>query len=517
MVFLQNENCVGSTFDKNWKTSIFSPLREKDKSQIEETKSLTGESELQKSELSQKLDSKITVGSGWFSVKFLFPWQDVFYDNEGGESFMSLFCRDEIGKVKHQPVYRPFSKSYKAVESYKLSIVPENRCQIFPLFKINICESEECKIEKCLTLCVSSNDEIVVADSTEPKLKFFSKEGKRLREIDHKVQKPARISTCPLTENIVLFCNEPTFMIKVFSPIGKPSHAFVCKIDSKIVDMCIDTKGQFLLLTRKKNQVLTYNAVGKLISYFDVEEVMWESRITVNKQGKIFISDVVEHCIHVHSYDGQYIRKIGGLGTTNYPAFIKIGLNNELIVCSNNSFFNVTIFDQNGTFMGGLASSVDIGQCVDACLIAESSLVVTTNDGFLYFFKLPCSVMDKLIAPGKKCPKTDKISEEMEKEVITLLNDDNNEKCITEDKTSLTVEKFLNVKKSNSSESIDVMHISDESEPEESDFSLISLHNDFANKNLSNIARLWNDISGDELTTSHRNLWNSQLGYFSSE
>ena len=39
----------------------------------------------------------------------------------------------------------------------------------------------------------------------------------------------------------------------------------------------------------------------------------------VNDDQEIFISDNRAHCVKVFSYEGQFLRQIGGEGLTNYP------------------------------------------------------------------------------------------------------------------------------------------------------------------------------------------------------
>jgi tripartite motif-containing protein 2/3 len=48
----------------------------------------------------------------------------------------------------------------------------------------------------------------------------------------------------------------------------------------------------------------------------------------------------------VFSYDGQYLRQIGGEGITNYPIGVGINSLGEVVVADNHNNFNLTIFSQ---------------------------------------------------------------------------------------------------------------------------------------------------------------------------
>lgn len=46
------------------------------------------------------------------------------------------------------------------------------------------------------------------------------------------------------------------------------------------------------------------------------------------------------------SYEGQFIRQIGGEGVTNYPIGVGITATGEVVVADNHNNFNLTVFGQ---------------------------------------------------------------------------------------------------------------------------------------------------------------------------
>lgn len=52
----------------------------------------------------------------------------------------------------------------------------------------------------------------------------------------------------------------------------------------------------------------------------------------------------------VFSYEGQFLRQIGGEGITNYPIGVGINSLDQVVVADNHNNFNLTVFDQVHAF-----------------------------------------------------------------------------------------------------------------------------------------------------------------------
>lgn len=46
------------------------------------------------------------------------------------------------------------------------------------------------------------------------------------------------------------------------------------------------------------------------------------------------------------SYEGQFLRQIGGEGITNYPIGVAINAMGDVVVADNHNNFNLTVFSQ---------------------------------------------------------------------------------------------------------------------------------------------------------------------------
>lgn len=94
--------------------------------------------------------------------------------------------------------------------------------------------------------------------------------------------------------------------------------------------------------------------------------------------------------LQVYTYRGEYVRVIGGLGSTNYPISVSIGPQNEVLVMDNHTNFNVTMFNREGFLMAAVQSDLKHNnQCHDACLMPNGCVVVSTKDQKIHVYSLP--------------------------------------------------------------------------------------------------------------------------------
>ena len=134
----------------------------------------------------------------------------------------------------------------------------------------------------------------------------------------------------------------------------------------------------------------------------------------------------------VFSYEGQFLRQIGGEGVTNYPIGVGINSLGDVVVADNHNNFNLTVFSQvslqlfykecllssrliyeneyflqknwfcftdarvsvhslvylqDGTMIGALESKVKHAQCFDVALVDDGSVVLASKDYRLYLYR----------------------------------------------------------------------------------------------------------------------------------
>ena len=113
--------------------------------------------------------------------------------------------------------------------------------------------------------------------------------------------------------------------------------------------------------------------------------------------------------VQVFSYEGQFIRQIGGEGVTNYPIGVGITTSGDVVVADNHNNFNLTVFapvshspshwlrvdplrmktdfSQDGSMVGALESKVKHAQCFDVALVDDGSVVLASKDYRLYLYR----------------------------------------------------------------------------------------------------------------------------------
>ncbi|VDK53503.1 unnamed protein product [Cylicostephanus goldi] len=109
--------------------------------------------------------------------------------------------------------------------------------------------------------------------------------------------------------------------------------------------------------------------------------------VCTNDKNEILISDNRAHCIKVFSYEGQFLRQVGGEGITNYPIGVAINAMGDVVVADNHNNFNLTVFSQDGAMIGALESKVKHAQCFDVALVDETSVVLASKDYRLYLYR----------------------------------------------------------------------------------------------------------------------------------
>lgn len=153
-------------------------------------------------------------------------------------------------------------------------------------------------------------------------------------------------------------------------------------------------------------RVIIFDSIGNLLHKFSCSRYLdFPNGVCASRNREILISDNRAHCIKVFSYEGQYLRQIGGEGVTNYPIGVGINTNGDIIVADNHNNFNLTVFDpvslnlnsrriklvififQSGKVLTAYESKVKHAQCFDMALIDDGSVVVASKDYRLYLYR----------------------------------------------------------------------------------------------------------------------------------
>ena len=141
-------------------------------------------------------------------------------------------------------------------------------------------------------------------------------------------------------------------------------------------------------------RVIIFDQMGNVLNKFGCSKHLeFPNGVVVNDRQEIFISDNRAHCVKVFDYDGNFLRQIGGEGTscfqrnqlvqvlkriaktskdnftflhsildiagiTNYPIGVGINAAGEITIADNHNNFNLSVFSQDGQLISALESKV---------------------------------------------------------------------------------------------------------------------------------------------------------------
>lgn len=236
-----------------------------------------------------------------------------------------------------------------------------------------------------------ANDEIYIADANNHRVQVFDKWGKfKFHFGEGKLKFPNRVALSRNTGEIVVSERPPVHQIQVYSKNG----IFQCKFGAKHLrhprGLAVDHQNRVVVVECKVMRVFAFSLQGVLLHSFDCSErIQFPNAVAVSRSDEIFISDNRNHCVKVFNFNGDFLRQIGGQGITNYP--IGVCLNeafDQLLVVDNYNNLNVTLFRLDGHLIGAYESSGKHQQCLDVALFGDHSIVVTSKDLQVYFYRL---------------------------------------------------------------------------------------------------------------------------------
>lgn len=169
-----------------------------------------------------------------------------------------------------------------------------------------------------------------------------------------------------MTGDYIVTERSPTHQIQIFNQYGQFMRKFGANILQHPRGLCVDNQGRIIVVECKVDhlglymrmiigfqvmRVIIFDSYGNVLNKFSCSRYLeFPNGVCATPNNEILISDNRAHCIKVFSYEGQYLRQIGGEGITNYPIGVGINSHNEVVVADNHNNFNLTIFDQVCSF-----------------------------------------------------------------------------------------------------------------------------------------------------------------------
>lgn len=150
---------------------------------------------------------------------------------------------------------------------------------------------------------------------------MFDKEGKFLYQFgecgkrDGQLLYPNRVAVIPGTGDIVVTERSPTHQVQIFTRDGRFIRKFGANVLQYPRGVCVDPEGRIIVVECKVMRIVIFDPLGNVINKFGCSRYLeFPNGVVVNDRQEIFISDNRAHCVKVFSYDGSYLRQIGGEG-----------------------------------------------------------------------------------------------------------------------------------------------------------------------------------------------------------
>ncbi|BFZ24112.1 hypothetical protein BsWGS_27151 [Bradybaena similaris] len=252
------------------------------------------------------------------------------------------------------------------------------------------------------------NGSYVICDTNNHRLVHYSPKHEFIRTIgqcdNHSKEKtcvhqngylcyPYRVAICPKTQNIVVAERQPSPVIQIFEMNGSFQRCFGGSRLKHPRGLTVDEEGIIIVVECKIMMLVMFDQNGNHIDSHSIRTNVLGPKLeefptaVAAREGKIFISDNLCHCVNVFNYKAEHLGKIGSDLITNYPIGVSINHLNQVVVTNNYNTFNITVFDMDGKVLHLFESDTKLSQCYSTAVHPTSlDLIVGTKDCKVYFF-----------------------------------------------------------------------------------------------------------------------------------
>ncbi|ESN92312.1 hypothetical protein HELRODRAFT_181506 [Helobdella robusta] len=251
------------------------------------------------------------------------------------------------------------------------------------------------------SLCKNAEDQVIMADTKINTLKIFDLNGNLKTNVNTHNNRtllwsPDCMYLCPHTKWLVVVERPPHKRITVIGENLYKITSFRYEATNP-KDVCMDNNFKIFLLDSTHKKIYIFDQKGLLLNTLHCPDIDYPYNIAANKHNELFVCDNRKHCVEVINYEGHKLRTIGKEGITDYPIFVKIGTNDELIVCNNYYGLRLTIFNRIGDqILVALKSAKNLKKCFDVTLTFNGTVFITTRDLKFIIMKVPPTVLKKL-------------------------------------------------------------------------------------------------------------------------
>ena len=241
-------------------------------------------------------------------------------------------------------------------------------------------------------IAINNNGEIVVSETGgRDRISVYSPSGRKIRTIRVSLglfgdsSGNLRGLTCDGDGNIIV-CEHRWHSIRKYSPEGKlllsmgTAHTFSKVWFERPFDLAFNTANNRLYVAdTDHHKVKVLNSDFTLHAAFreggqDKGEFLFMRGITCDNAGNVYVADWLNHCIHVFTAEGEFLRSFGRSGTDRvWPVGIALDPSNNLVLISDNNC--ITVFTVEGQFV----TSFDCGFKPNGLAVDNCGVVYVCN------------------------------------------------------------------------------------------------------------------------------------------
>lgn len=204
--------------------------------------------------------------------------------------------------------------------------------------------------------CLGLNEEIVVADTNNHRIQIFDKEGNCKSEFGLQGKEEGQLW---YPRKVAVMKNSGTYVVcdrgnersrmQLFTKNGEFMKKIAIRYIDIVAGLALTSDGRIVAVDSVSPTVFVIAETGDLLLWFDCSEHMREPSDIAVWGSEFYICDFKGHCVVVYSDCGNFLRRIGGEGITNFPNGIDISDHGDVLVGdSHGNRFHIVVFNRQG-------------------------------------------------------------------------------------------------------------------------------------------------------------------------
>lgn len=297
-----------------------------------------------------------------------------------------------IGQASRE--YKPI-KRREPLESPIQNVARYSRDPVKPMHTFTPKTPTDTKGCKPTGIALTKEDNIVLVDDINKKIKIFKEDGNLVREIvpqtRHELVDPWDVTVTNYGNFAVT--DRGSKQVKIFDPDGD----LVCNFGPHLANpwgINCNKDGDLLVTDTEHKCVFVHDSNGNLKYRIDppIKMAKFPEYITTNSYNDVIVSDLKAHCIYVFNLLGQFLFKIGPkeqynskLQLLHSPCGIYCDQNDNILV-ADYEMMRVSKFDKNGKFVSHFLTFLDNLRAPQSLIVNKKDHVILSDGNFIKTF-----------------------------------------------------------------------------------------------------------------------------------